>query len=206
MVVFEIIATLAIGYLLGSIPFSVMVARAYGVSILDAGSGNPGATNVKRVVGSRAGNLVFILDVFKGVAAAGWPVLLASPSNAPFLLGVGGLTAAFIGHNFSIFLAFKGGKGVATTIGGLLALMPLVLLPALPIWLLVFYTTRYVSLASLCLGISLPLTTLLLGVPTAQTCLAVVLAIAIVIRHRSNIVRLLKGVEPKFSPHPRHEV
>ena len=198
MGILETIISIVVGYLLGAIPFSVIVAQAHGVNILDAGSGNPGATNVKRVVGKWPGNLVFALDVLKGVAAAGWPILLPSTAMPPLLLGIGGLAAAIIGHIFSVFLRFRGGKGVATTIGGLLALMPAVLLAAIPVWLIIFYTTRYVSLASLCLGITLPLAALLLKASIAQTCLAAALAVAIVVRHRSNIIRLINGVEPKF--------
>src|SRR6478609_11718715 len=121
-----------IGYFLGAIPFGYVVARAHGVDIFKEGSGNPGATNVKRVLGEkfgakgkRAGNLVFALDAVKGAAAAAWPLFTALPHPEARLLGLVGVIAAVLGHSFSIFTKFKGGKGVATAAGGLIVLIPL---------------------------------------------------------------------------------
>ena len=125
--VFFSAAALIIGYFLGAIPFAVIVAKRYGVNILTAGSGNPGATNVKRTCGKFAGNLVFILDMLKGFVAAFWPWLLmgaleptdpAAVQNWPHAIAVAqlcGFAGALLGHCFSIFLKFKGGKGVSTT-------------------------------------------------------------------------------------------
>lgn len=185
------------GYLLGSVSFAVLVARSKGVDIFKVGSGNPGATNVKRALGSKLGNTVFALDALKGFVAAGWPLLVFGAAGPR--LAILGLLAAIIGHSYSVFLKFRGGKGVATSMGGLLAIMPLVLLAGLLVWLGVFYASRVVALASILFGISLPVTSWLLGdAGTARFLLALVLAVLIVLRHRSNILRLLKGEENAF--------
>lgn len=193
-----------VGYILGSISFAVIISKCYGVNILKAGSGSPGATNVKRVVGKKAGNLVFLLDFLKGVIATGWPLLfLNQTENLGFYLGLTGLIAAVLGHNFSIFLKFRGGKGIATTMGGTLILMPWALLIGLALWLIVFYSTRYVSLASIVFGLSLPISAFLLHEPKPQIVLCIVLALLILIRHRLNIQRLLNGTENRFVKKPK---
>ncbi len=197
MTVFEIIAVAGAGYLLGSIPFAVIIARFKGVDILKVGSGNPGATNVRRAVGRGAGNLCFLCDALKGAAAAGWPQLSALDASNPFALAIIGLLAAILGHSFSVFLKFRGGKGVATTVGGLLVLMPWVLLIGLVLWVAVFQMFRYVSLASMVLGLSLPLSSLILGRPPEGLLFSAFLAGLIVVRHRSNISRLLAGTESR---------
>ena len=198
MTTFEILSVVIIGYLLGSIPFAVLIARKKGVDILKTGSGNPGATNVKRVLGKWAGNLCFVLDFLKGVIAAGWPMLPFLGASDPSVLGIFGLAAAIVGHSFSVFIGFRGGKGVAVTIGGLVVIMFWVILAGIVIWLIVFYLTRYVSLASLMLGVSLPIFALLNQRPPEQLTLACLLAVLIVFRHRSNIKRLLQGKESQF--------
>ena len=148
------------GYLLGALPFGYLVARSRGVDIFSVGSKSPGATNVRRVLGTGPGNTVFVLDALKGAAAAGWPLLVVwqavRASGSPGILGYVGLAAALIGHSFSCFTGFKGGKGVATATGGLLVLMPYVTLVSSAIWVTVFYATRYVSLASILAAVSLP--------------------------------------------------
>ncbi len=193
-----VLATLA-GYLLGSISFAVIVARAKGVDIFREGSGNPGATNVKRVLGAKLGNTVFALDALKGFAAAGWPLLVygAGPGLG---LGIAGFVAAILGHSFSVFLRFRGGKGVATTMGGLLALMPWVLFAGLAVWLAVFFLAgRVVALASICFALSLPASAAFFHGPSGpRFFLAVLLGALIVLRHRSNIARLLRGKEHSF--------
>ena len=195
MTLLNILAVAGAGYLLGSVPFAVIIGRVKGVDILKAGSGNPGATNVKRAVGKGAGNLCFVLDALKGTLTAGWPqVVLAGVSN-PLILGIIGLLAAIMGHSFSLFLNFRGGKGVAVTMGGLLVLMPWVLLIGLLVWLAVFFASRYVSLASMALGLSLPLSGWALHQPMEGILLSILLAALIIIRHRSNIGRLLAGTE-----------
>jgi len=183
------------GYLLGSISFAVLVARSRGVDIFKEGSGNPGATNVKRTLGAKLGNTVFALDALKGFLAAGWPLWVFGDLR----LGVIGLVAAIIGHSFSVFLKFRGGKGVATTMGGLLALMPVVLLVGLLVWLAVFYTSKVVALASILFAVSLPVSAgLLHGPRDPRFLLGLLLGLLIVLRHRSNIARLLQGKENSF--------
>ena len=186
------------GYLLGSVSFAVLLARHRGVDIFREGSGNPGATNVKRTLGPRVGNAVFALDALKGFVAAVWP-LLAWGADAGLQLGIVGLVAAIIGHSYSVFLKFRGGKGVATTMGGLLAVMPVVLLAGLLVWLVLYLATRVVALASIGFALSLPIGAVLLhegGDPRHS--LAVLLALLIVLRHRSNIARLIQGKETRF--------
>ena len=197
-----------VGYLLGSVNFAVLVAKRHGIDILKEGSGNPGATNVKRVLGKGPGNLVFALDALKGAAGTYLPFLLAdavSPGAPRFEVLVAGLAGTLLGHCFSCFLGFKGGKGVASTIGGLLVLLPIPIVIGAALWAIAFYATRYVSVASLALGLSLPLSCWLLPKFTslqfsdAELIFAVAIALFNVWTHRSNIGRLLRGEENKFT-------
>jgi acyl phosphate:glycerol-3-phosphate acyltransferase len=197
MLTFEIIIVAIVGYFLGAIPFAVIISRRHGIDILKVGSGNPGATNVKRSVGKTAGNVCFVLDALKGFAAAGWPILFFRCGPHATLLGVIGLCAALAGHSASAFIHFKGGKGVATTIGGMLALCPLVILVGVTVWLAVFYWKRYVSLASLCMAVSLPIAAWFLS-DRIIFAITLLLAILLFVRHRSNIARLWNGSESKF--------
>ncbi|GHB92269.1 glycerol-3-phosphate 1-O-acyltransferase PlsY [Cerasicoccus arenae] len=204
MNLFTLIGVMLVGYLLGAIPFAVIIARRHGVDILKAGSGNPGATNVKRVLGKTAGNACFALDVLKGFIATILPRLLIADESA-LAFAILGLVGAILGHSFSVFIGFKGGKGVAVTMGGLLALAPLVLLCGLLIWVATFYTSRYVSLASIVFGVSLPLIALMTGSPGLLIGFLVLLAALIVLRHRSNIQRLIAGTENRFSKKDKPE-
>lgn len=195
MPVLQILLVTVLGYLLGAISFAVIVARRHGVDILTQGSGNPGATNVKRVLGSKCGNTVFVLDALKGFVAACWPMLLLGDVR----LAVLGLIAAILGHSFSIFLKFRGGKGVATTMGGLLAIMPIVLLAGLAVWAICFYSTRIVALASIFFALSLSVAAFVLyGSGDVRFGLGVLLGLLIVLRHRSNITRMFQGKENSF--------
>lgn len=192
----SILLVTLIGYFTGAISFSVIIARSQGVDIFKEGSGNPGATNVKRVLGKKWGNLTFALDALKGFAAAGWPLIAYGGDNR---LAVIGLIAAILGHSFSVFLKFRGGKGVATTIGGLLALMWGVLLIGLVVWLIVFYTTKMVALASILFALSLPISAFFIyDTQDPRFYLGIILAVLIVVRHRSNIARMFSGKENKF--------
>jgi glycerol-3-phosphate acyltransferase PlsY len=197
-----------VGYLLGSVNFAVLVAKRHGIDILKEGSGNPGATNVKRLLGKGPGNLVFALDALKGAAGTYLPFLLAdavSPGAPRFEVLVAGLAGTLLGHCFSCFLGFKGGKGVASTIGGLLVLLPIPIVIGAALWAIAFYATRYVSVASLALGLSLPLSCWLLPKFTslqfsdAELIFAGAIALFNVWTHRSNIGRLLRGEENKFT-------
>jgi glycerol-3-phosphate acyltransferase PlsY len=213
------IACIASGYLLGSIPNAVIVSRAHGVDILKAGSGNPGATNVKRVVGKGPGNLVFFLDLLKGLVVAAWPLIphLAKQSgweSSPVWLSLAGMTGALLGHSYSIFIRFKGGKGVATAMGALLAVMPAVVLSGILIWVAFFYRFRYVSLASIAFAVSLPIFTfshVLMDWALPRTLgnielgIAIGVALLIVLRHIPNIRRLIDGTEHRFSKQKQPE-
>lgn len=210
-----LVVAVVVGYLLGSLPIGYLVARANGVNIFEHGSRNPGATNVRRVLGKGPGNLVFALDVLKGAVAAGWNLL--SYTGASFggggsaigtggqvqsgdwtQLGVAGLLAALAGHSFSCFTRFRGGKGVATSLGGLLMLMPLVTVIAGLAWIAVFFASRYVSLASLVSALVLMVAAFALAGSNLLFALATTVAVFVTVRHRSNIRRLLNGTENKF--------
>ena len=202
------------GYLLGAIPFGYLVARAYGINIFEHGSKSPGATNVKRVLGKKAGNTVFALDAVKGALAAGWPLWLlhANPHDfcgffgseelphpfRPEVYATVGLLFAVLGHSFSCFTRFKGGKGVATSAGGFVVLMPVVTLIALAVWLVTFFVSRYVSLASILAAVAIPVGAVLLGKPPLLVGLAVLIGVFVIVLHRANIKRLLNGTENRF--------
>ena len=201
----EAIAITIIGYLLGSIPFGVLVAKKYGVDIYQVGSGNPGATNVLRQIGKTAGYLVFILDFLKGLVATIWFLLPIFSFSGDITLGLWGLPAAVLGHTLPLFAKFRGGKGVATAMGGLLGVMPVCLLIGLVCWVVIFLTTRYVAVASIGFGASLPVYSLVdywTGDPSSRQIGTVFLAFLvmgwIVWRHRENLVRLKAGTENRF--------
>jgi glycerol-3-phosphate acyltransferase PlsY len=204
-------------YLLGSVPFGLIVGRAKGIDPRKVGSGNIGATNLGRLLGKKFFFLVFALDMLKGmlpVIAAG--ILLHDRSDSPrkFVLWLLVAFATIAGHMFSVFLGFKGGKGVATSCGVLLGLWPYYTLPgvaALAVFILTFKTTRYVSLGSILAAGSFPLAYVAMGLAMgwpvfgAQLALlvfALLIASMIVFKHRSNIARLRAGTESKFAKRP----
>lgn len=194
---FEGISVVLVGYLIGSVSFSVLIALRLGVDIFSVGSGNPGATNVKRALGAKWGNLVFSLDALKGLVAAGWPLLFFG--GGEIKLAILGLLAALAGHSYSIFLKFRGGKGVATTMGGLLAIMPVALLIGLLVWLALYYASRVVALASILFALSLPISAAwLYTFSDSRFILGCALCLLIIFRHKSNISRLLQGKENSF--------
>jgi len=189
-------ASLLAGYLVGSISFAVLLARMRGVDIFTIGSGNPGATNVMRACGKPIGYACFLLDACKGIASVLIAYGLAGDSaDGAKLAGIVALMGAILGHSFSVFLRFRGGKGVATTVGGLFALLPYVMLMGAVVWLVVFFISRYVSLASLALGLSLPLSALILYPDPRAVGFCLFLCVLIFVRHRSNIQRLMAGTE-----------
>ena len=201
----EAIAVTIIGYLLGSIPFGVLVAKKYGVDIYQVGSGNPGATNVLRQIGKTAGYSVFILDFLKGLVATVWFLLPIFSFSGDITLGLWGLPAAVLGHTLPLFAKFRGGKGVATAMGGLLGVMPVCLLIGSVCWVVIFFSTRYVAVASIGFGASLPVYSLVdywTGDPDSRKVGTVFLAFLvmgwIVWRHRENLVRLKAGTENRF--------
>jgi glycerol-3-phosphate acyltransferase PlsY len=191
----------SLAYLLGSIPVGFLLVKAVkGTDVRRVGSGNIGATNVTRAAGKGPGRLVFALDAVKGGLAAQVvaPWLLASTLEARLACGV----AAVVGHCFPLFLGFRGGKGVATAIGVLLATMPRVAAGLLAIWAAVFVVTRTVSLASLAAAAGIPLLQLLLGHRGAPLVWGSGLGLLIILRHHANIDRLLRGEEHRFTGKP----
>jgi glycerol-3-phosphate acyltransferase PlsY len=188
------------GYLVGSIPFGMLVARAFdrGMDLRQAGSGNIGATNVARTLGKAAGGLTLLLDAGKGVFALALARILLDPPAYLWLALVGG--AVFLGHVFSIYLRFKGGKGVATAFGVVLFLSPETAFVLIVLFAVVFYFTRYVSLGSLCGAVGLPVTMALLGKSREYVTLSLLIGFLVVYTHRENIHRLLAGQEKKFGP------
>lgn len=182
-------------YLIGAIPVGVLVARAAGgTDIRRVGSGNIGATNVLRTLGVLPGVVTLVGDVTKGALAVS-----AARGIAPEpWVDSGGAVLAVVGNCWPVFLAFRGGKGVATSLGAFLALMPWAVVPATVIWLGVAAGSRYVSLASLLACLGLPLGALLLGYPRPAVGAAAVVAGIIIWRHRQNIQRLVSGTERRL--------
>ena len=194
-------------YLIGSIPAGYIAGRIAGIDIRTVGSGNIGATNVTRVLGKRYGYPVFIVDFLKGFAAVAMSIIIAKRAQPVLipseLFGVVGAVACVLGHSFPVWLGFKGGKGVAASAGALFGLMPFVALIAVAVWLIIFYLTRYVSVASMTAALAVPITIvsmMLLG-QTGETALlyfSICLAAVVIVRHRSNLLRLVRGTEPRF--------
>jgi glycerol-3-phosphate acyltransferase PlsY len=189
-----IILILIFAYVTGSIPFGVLVARLYKVDITQVGSKNIGATNVLRSLGAFPAALVFVLDFAKGLL----PVYVATLAGLSPLGLVATGFAAIIGHTFSVFLKFKGGRGVATGLGVLLVITPDVFLLVLTLAVIIMAFTRYVSLASITCSIVAALAMLLFNKPLPYTIVVSVIALLIMIKHIPNIQRLLKGEEKKI--------
>jgi acyl phosphate:glycerol-3-phosphate acyltransferase len=188
-----IILLIAVGYGLGSIPTGLLIARwQKGVDIRQHGSGNIGMTNVLRAVGKGAAALTLLGDLAKGLI----PVLLARAwLTSPWAIGLVAL-AAVVGHLYPLFAGFHGGKGVATTLGVFIPLLPGPLMIAFVVWSACVAFRRQVSLGSLAAAASLPIAALLWGSPVAYVCYALVVAALIWYRHGENIQRLLAGTEP----------
>ena len=185
----------ALAYLIGSIPFGLLISKAKGKDIRTMGSCNIGATNVLRCLGKPLGITCFVLDVLKGyLPAAFFPMIVKIDPTFGILFG----TAAILGHNFPIFLKFKGGKGVATSAGVLLGVAPLAVVIGLLTWVIVFYSSGYVSLGSIVAAIFVILTSWTAGYGTVTAVALTLLGILTIYRHRTNIQRLINGTENKF--------
>ncbi len=201
--------TLLISYLIGAIPFSFLIPKLfYGIDITQHGSGNVGATNVVRTLGRVPGFTCFALDVAKGagpVAAASWL------GHAPGWLPVVAACGAIVGHSFSIFLRGKGGKAVATGVGTILSLNVLAGIAVLAVWAIVFRLTRVVSIASITAAVVLP--GLVVAIPRpglgadppAFVVYSIAAAVYVIVRHRSNIKRIMLGTEPRFGDRARSD-
>jgi len=205
IIIGKIIFGSILAYFLGAIPTAYIAGKLYkGIDIREHGSKNVGATNVFRVLGKVPGIIVLILDILKGTLAV---VLI------PFLLGLDQIVMAYVifgfaavcGHNWTIFLRFKGGKGVATSLGVFVGLMikiaslRIVVLSCVVVWLGVFVAFGYVSLASIISVVFLPLLMILFAQPTELIVLGVVFCLLVVLRHRPNIQRLLEHRESRFN-------
>ena len=189
-----LLLALALSFLGGSIPFGVLIGRARGVDVRAVGSGNIGTTNVWRALGPLAGGAVFALDVFKGVLG---PILghwlVGGSEWAIALCGI----AAVLGHTFSPFLGFKGGKGIATSLGAMLGLMPLVGLLIFAIWGVILGLTRMISAASVICCFLLPILAIMLGAPWPYVAVAVGMSGVAFVKHLPNLKRIRAGVEPR---------
>ena len=191
-----------LAYLLGSIPSGYLVARAKGVDIRAVGSGNIGATNAFRILGKSPGILVLLVDALKGFAAVQLGALALAkifPGTPPEYLAITAGIAAILGHNFTCWLRFKGGKGIATSAGVLLALVPWALAIILSLWIILFLTTRYVSIGSLAASFVLPFATwFTTGHDPGLTIVTGVMGALAIYKHRRNIQRLLDGTENRI--------
>lgn len=194
---------ITLAYVIGSIPTSVWVSRYFfGVDIRDYGSGNAGATNTYRVLGSRWGTFVMSVDILKGVLATSLYILIPyymhdEWDRTNFMVGLG--LAAVLGHIFPIFADFKGGKGVATLFGMVIAIQPLVAVCCIAVFLLVLYLTRFISLSSILASIAFAVFILFIfnEKETLYRVFAVAVALMVILTHQKNINRLLKGTESK---------
>lgn len=195
-----------VAYLIGSVPTGLLLARLKQVDVRSTGSGNIGATNVARSAGTTLGLLTLLLDVAKGAL----PVLLVDLVGLelaadPVLARLARVVAALstlLGHVFPVTLGFRGGKGVATALGALIALAPAALPLPLLAFTVVFAASRWVSLASLAAAFTSPLSASLAGYPPDVTTAIAAMAVVIILRHRDNIGRLLSGTEPRFERRP----
>lgn len=189
------------GYLLGALPFAYVVARAKGVDIFKVGSGNAGATNVRRVLGPGPGALVLFLDAAKGALAAGWPLLPVVAGGETAALC--GLVGALLGHSFSCFTGFRGGKSVATAAGGFAVLFPAGAGCALVVFAVTLALFRYVALSSMLGAVALAASSVVLGRSALVIGVACGAAGFVILRHRSNISRLLAGTEARLGAGPK---
>lgn len=199
-------------YLLGSFPTGYLVARAMGIDLRTVGSGNIGATNAFRILGKGPGASVLLIDAFKGFLACvgmpylarrlGWVEADVSPTFADWMAIAAGVSAV-LGHNYTCWLKFKGGKGIATSAGVLLALVPLAFVGVLIVFLIVFGLSRYVSLGSLAAAALLPVITWLTGGSGTLIGMTSFLSALAIYKHRANISRLMQGTENRIGAKPK---
>lgn len=190
----KIVAMIAFSYLIGSISFATIIcSKLYSTDIRQYGSKNPGSTNVLRVLGAKPALMVFAADLLKGLIV----VLIGRYTGNINLALLGGLFVV-IGHDWPIFYNFSGGKGIATSLGVILGLTPMVGLILIPLGIFIIYTTRYVSLCSILTAIIFPILLLAFKYPLKHILTGLVLAGIAVYRHKENIARLISGTENKF--------
>lgn len=204
---FWIITGIIISYLVGSIPTAFIFGKIKGIDIRKSGSGNIGATNALRILGKKIGISVLLIDILKGffVVAFIGDVFISKSGFAPGFMKIIFALAVIAGHNWTVFLNFKGGKGVATTLGALFGLasdlpgLNIVLILAIFTWIIVFLVSRIVSLASISSGLSLPIYMMVFKQDKGIIALGVVLSIIVLSRHKSNIKRLFQGTEKRIN-------
>ena len=194
-----------IAYVLGSIPNALWVGKTFkNIDVREHGSKNTGSTNAARVLGAKLGIFTLILDILKGAL----PTYLGIVLGANLLTRITGIDkldiivigmAAILGHTFSLFLKFKGGKAVATTLGVFLVLVPYAILILLVVFFVIFGLTKYVSLASIVSAVALPITVYLTTRHIPLTVLGIIIGLLVIIRHKENIKRLINGTESKLS-------
>jgi glycerol-3-phosphate acyltransferase PlsY len=184
-------AVVLAAYLIGSIPFALILARRWGADLRQVGSGNLGAANVMRASGVGAGVLVAALDIAKGAASVWMAERVGGDAALPAAAGL----AAIVGHVYPVWLRFRGGKGVATACGVFSMLTPLAVPPALAIFAVVVWLTQYVSLGSVLASMALPPIAYALGSPAPAVTAAAAASALIVFRHRSNVSRMWMGTE-----------
>ena len=197
------VQTCALPIFIGSIPTAVWVSKSvFGIDIRDYGSGNAGATNTFRVLGSKWGSFVMLVDVLKGVIATSLYIIIPfyatnELARTNFMIALGMM--AVLGHIFPIFANFRGGKGVATLLGMALAIQPVVALLCLVVFLITLLSTRFVSLSSMLAGVAFMVLILFIfnEKETMYRLFAVMVAMMVIITHQKNITRLLKGTENK---------
>lgn len=189
-----------VAYIVGATPFGFLAGKAKGIDIREHGSGNIGATNVLRVLGKPVGITVLVLDVMKGLV----PVIIAKLVSDSSLVHIATAMAAIIGHNYTFWLGFKGGKGIATTGGAILPIMPWALIAAVLGWIIVLKLSRYVSLASIAAALIIPLTLVVENLITGTWewnifGFGMFVCLLAIWKHRSNIGRLIRGEENRFA-------
>ena len=197
------IILIILAYIIGSIPTAVWVSKSvFGIDIRDYGSGNAGATNSFRVLGTKWGSFVMLVDVTKGVIATSLYILIPfyltnELARTNFMIALG--MAAVLGHIFPIFANFRGGKGVATLLGMALAIQPMVALLCLVVFLITLLSTRFVSLSSMLAGVAFMVLILFIfnEKETIYRLFAIIVAMMVVVTHQKNISRLIKGTENK---------
>lgn len=184
----------AAAYLVGSVPTGLLLGKFYGVDVRKEGSGNIGATNLYRTIGRKVGIITLIGDCLKGVIPVLAVKFSALPSDYAAWVGL----SAFCGHVFSLFLKFKGGKGVATALGVFLALAPMAVGVAVAVFAVLMFAWRYVSLGSICAAAVMPVAVTLLGGNRSLVIVTLLIAAIVIIRHHENIRRLISGTENRF--------
>ncbi len=207
---FLIVTIVAISYFLGAIPSGYLIGKLKGVDIRKQGSGNIGATNAFRILGAKAASVVLLADAFKGflscllapIISTEWTGVPISDDTASLLMIIAGL-GAILGHSFTFWLKFKGGKGIATSAGVFLTITPLALGICLLVFSITIFLSRYVSLSSILAAICLPFSVYLIYHNLLISSITVVIALLVIYRHRSNIKRLLNGTENRLGPKNR---